>query len=110
MPPATSYTRPTLDAVALLGLEIAQARRERRWTATELAERADIGRTTLWKIERGDPSVAVGTVFEVAVLTGVPLFGVEPSDLAPLVRRSQDRLALLPTRIREPAEPVHDDF
>lgn len=105
----TSYTKTTLHAVKLMGLEIAQARRERRWTAEELAERAGIGRTTLWKIERGDPSVAVGTVFEVAVLVGVPLFEAD-SDLETLVRRRSERLALLPARVREPIEPVHDDF
>lgn len=106
----TSYTRQTLEAVQLFGTEISQARRERRWTSEELAERAGIGRTTLWKIERGDPSVAIGTVFEVATLVGLPLFGVEASDLGALVRSSRDRLSLLPSRVREPSEPVHDDF
>lgn len=110
MPTPTSYTKTTLHAVKLMGLEIAQARRERRWTAEELAERAGIGRTTLWKIERGDPSVAVGTVFEVAVLVGVPLFSADSSDLEALVRRRSERLALLPARVRPPTEPVHDDF
>lgn len=29
---------------------------------------------TIQKIERGDPTVAIGTVFEAATLLGVPLF------------------------------------
>ncbi len=104
------YSRQALEAATLLGLEIAQARRERTWTTTELAERAGISRPTLRKIEQGDPTVALGTVFEVATLVGVPLFGADPSELGTLVRRSRDRLQLLPERVREPAEPVDDDF
>ncbi len=43
-------------------------------TDRDLADRADIDKKTLSKVERGDPTVAIGTVFEVAGLVGVSLF------------------------------------
>ncbi|MDA8359819.1 MAG: helix-turn-helix transcriptional regulator [Actinomycetota bacterium] len=99
-----SFSRPTHHALELFGLEVGRARRRRRWTAVELAERAGISRTTLHKLEVGDPSVAIGTAFEVATLLGIPLFGADRAELPDLVARSRDRLSLLPTRVRQTAE------
>jgi hypothetical protein len=65
---------------------------------------------TLRNVERGTPTVAIGVVFELATLLGVELFGVDPVALPDVVSRGQDRLALLPARVREPREPVDDDF
>lgn len=98
------------DAARLLGLQIAQARRERRWTAADLARRANISPVTLRKVEHGDPSVALGTALEVASLVGVRLFGADGPELADLVARREDRLALLPQRVRVPARAPNDDF
>jgi transcriptional regulator with XRE-family HTH domain len=105
-----TWSKTTRDAVQVLGLDVARARRERRWTAADLAERAGISPVTLRRVERGDPSVAIGTVFELATLVGVRLFGAEPSELAGLVVRGRERLAVLPARVREPAHEVDDDF
>jgi len=110
MPRIRTYSRQTVDAARLLGLEIARARRERRWTINELAERAGISRATVHSVEVGTPSVAIGTVFELATLLGLDLFGAVPSQLPELVARARDRLALLPARVREPAGQVDDDF
>ena len=98
------------DAARVLGLEIARARRAQRRTAADVAERAGITRATLRKIERGDPTVAIGTFFEVATLLGVALFGAEREELARLVARGQDRVALLPARVRQPPATIDDDF
>jgi len=65
---------------------------------------------TLRNVERGTPTVAIGVVLELATLLGVELFGVDPVALPDVVSRSQDRLALLPARVRESREPVDDDF
>ncbi|MBA2317861.1 MAG: helix-turn-helix transcriptional regulator [Euzebyales bacterium] len=54
---------------------MARARRERRWTVAALAERAGISPVTLRKVEKGDPTVALGAAFEVATLLGIHLFG-----------------------------------
>ncbi|WP_420640091.1 helix-turn-helix domain-containing protein [Candidatus Poriferisocius sp.] len=105
-----TYSPYALEAARILGTEVARARRERRWTLRDLAARAGITPTTLSKVERGDPTVGLGTAFEVAALVGVPLFGAEPNSLAEVARRSEERLALLPRRVREPKGPVKDDF
>jgi DNA-binding XRE family transcriptional regulator len=107
-----TFSRQTLDAAEVLGQQVAQARRERRLTLEELAERAGVAPFTVSKVERGDPTVALGTAFEVARLVGVPLFGVEDrTTMAGLVRQGRDRLTLLPARVRTSAGEAPDgDF
>jgi transcriptional regulator with XRE-family HTH domain len=99
-----------LDATHVLGLEIARARRERRWTINELAERAGGSRITVRAAEAGTPTVAIGTMFELATILGIDLYGARPAELPELVSRQRDRLALLPARMRGPATPIDDDF
>ena len=105
-----TYSHQTLDVARVLGLEVAAARRDRRWTIAELAERAGVSPVTVRKVERGDPTVALGTAFEVATIVGIRLLGVGPDELSDRVARSRDRLALLPARVRERSGEVHDDF
>jgi len=105
-----SYHPQVREAATVLGLEVARARRERRWTAVDLAERAGISPVTLRKIERGDPSVALGTVFEVASLLGIPLLSPDRRGLAQLADQATTRLALLPARVRARHTEVRDDF
>lgn len=106
-----NYLTPTTNAARALGLQLAAARRRQRRTAVEIAERAGMTRVTLRRIERGDPSVALGLYFEVATVLSVPLFGREGLALAELVAQGQRDLALLPARVTvdDPAE-VNDDF
>jgi transcriptional regulator with XRE-family HTH domain len=104
------YSPQTIDAVRVLGLEVAHARRARRWTEAQLAERVGISAVTLRNIERGAPTVGIGTVFEAATILGISLFGADRDGLRSMVERSRDRLALLPARVREPIGPVRDDF
>jgi transcriptional regulator with XRE-family HTH domain len=96
--------------VEVLGLEIARARRARRWTQAELAERAGISENTLRSIERGSPTATIGVVFELASLLGIELFGAGPEELPALVAQARDRLALLPSRVRTGSSEVEDDF
>lgn len=65
-----TYSRHTREAVTLLGRLIRLARKERRLSAAELAERAGISRGTLQRIEKGDPKVEIGIMFEAATLVG----------------------------------------
>ena len=44
-----------------MGEQIKLARLRRNISAELVAERAGISRATLWKVEKGDPSVAMGT-------------------------------------------------
>jgi transcriptional regulator with XRE-family HTH domain len=98
------------EAAQLLGAQISVARRERRWSQRDLAERAGITTDTLSKIERGNLGVAVGTVFEVAALVGVPLFYEDRSRLTLDLDRTRARSALLPQTVRKPRREVDDDF
>jgi transcriptional regulator with XRE-family HTH domain len=105
-----SYSPITLQAARLLGAQIAQARRERRWSTTELAERAQITRATLHAVERGEPTVGLGIAFETAAVLGIPLFRESAAELSVDVDRARERLAVLPQRIRRPVGRVNDDF
>lgn len=101
-------TPKTRHAVRILGAQISAARTRRRWTAARLAEQINVSPPTLRKIERGDPSVAIGSVLDAAVAVGVPLFG---SDLDRLAEHIEDRIALLPGRVTPIGdEGLDDDF
>ena len=109
-PQNRTYLRPTRDAAELLGKLIRLGRRERKMTEEDLAGRAGISRRTLQKIERGDPKCEIGLVFEVANLVGVQLFGEEgTSHLRSTLSRVDDKLALLPVRVRR-VVTVDDEF
>lgn len=103
-------SRQSAEATRLLGALIAQGRRERRWTSAELAERAGVSRATVSKAEHGDPSVRIGVVFELATLVGVPLFDMSNERLSSELRRNDDRLTLMPQRIRPSTKKVADEF
>lgn len=105
-----AYSPYSLDAAGLLGERIRIARRGRRWSQEQLAERTGITPGTLIKIERGDPSVRLGTAFEAAALVGVPLFHEDRSRLALDLDRARARSALLPQRVRSRGEAVKDEF
>src|ERR1700758_5467235 len=110
MPISHTFSRQTLAAAKVLGLEIARARRAHRWTTSELAERAGISVVTLRNIERGVPTVALGIVFEVATLVGLDLFGEDAAGLDRRVQSGREHLELLPARVRDRWRPVRDDF
>ena len=103
------YSRYTLEALRLLGEQTRLGRRARRWTQSGLAERAGISRATVVKAERGDPSVAIGTAFELAALAGATLFQPDRERLSMDLDRTQARSALLPKRIVS-GDDEDDDF
>lgn len=103
------YSPYAADAARLLGAQIRLARRERRWSQEDLAERAGINIRTVYKIEHGDLSVRLGSAFEVAALLGVPLFHAEHPRLSADLDRVQARSALLPRPTRSTGT-ARDDF
>jgi len=108
-----TYMPATQHALSALGAQIAIRRRELRWTAAELAGRIGVTPQLITRIEHGAPGTAVGTVFEAAVVCGVPLFGVDPAErgaLASVAEQERNRLALLPARARRKSVAVDDDF
>ena len=54
-----------------LGENIKLARKRRKLTSAQVAERADIARSTLYQIEKGNPKVAMGAYFNVLKTFGL---------------------------------------
>lgn len=93
---------PVLRILRKLGSDIRDARLRRRIRAVTLAERALISRTTLHRIERGDPGVSMGNYSTVLFVLGLH------DGISDLADRSRDVLGLdlleerLPRRVRVP--------
>ena len=85
-------------------------RRERGWTAAELAERLGVSVQTLRRLEHGSPTVAIGLVLDAALLCGVELFSTPPDQLDRLARDARTRVALVPARARRTPVAIDDDF
>ena len=47
------------------------ARRRRQFSSEQVAERANISRSTLWLVEKGDAGVAMGTYLQVLFVLGL---------------------------------------
>lgn len=106
-----TYSRVAQLVAELLGKRIRASRKEQRMPERELAERAGISRSTLRKIERGDMRVELGVTLEAALLLGVPLMGADDPALLRTERAwLDDRLALLPQRIRLQEPELVSDF
>ena len=73
-----------------MGGNIKLARLRRKLSTEQVAERAGIGRMTLYKIEQGNPSVALGNYIQVLFIIGLQddLAQVAAND--PLGRKLQD--------------------
>jgi len=54
-----------------VGENIRLARKRRKLTTTQVAERASIDRSTLYRIERGNPRVSFGAYFNVLRVLGL---------------------------------------
>lgn len=52
----------TLRGIAKLGRDLSRARRARRISTTEMAARMGVGRSTLHRLEHGDPGVSLNTL------------------------------------------------
>lgn len=105
-----TYSRYSRDTATLLGGLIRTARKERRLTVQEVADRAGISRGLLQRIERGDLKCEIGAVFEVATIVGVKLFDADESSITRHIRQTEDKLALLPKSIRKTTRVADDDF
>jgi hypothetical protein len=91
---------PVRRALRKLGRDLRDARRRRRIPVAIAADRASISRTTLGKLERGDPGVSMGTYATVLFVMGMT------DRLADLADARSDAVGLqleeenLPERIR----------
>ncbi len=104
MKSAANHTMPRVarESLAKLGEDIAVARKKRRISTVSMAERAFISRGTLYKLERGDPSVSMGMYATVLAILGLA------EGLGNVADRRDDTLGLdveedrLPRRIAYP--------
>jgi transcriptional regulator with XRE-family HTH domain len=62
---------PIIKALQKLGQDISDARRRRRITTQLMAERAGLSRSTIGKIERGDPTASMGSYGSVLFVLGM---------------------------------------
>ncbi len=95
-----SIPLPATHALRKLGRDLALARRKRGISTSDMASRLFVSRDTLWRLERGNPTVAIGTL-------ATAVFILQLHDrLANLAAPASDELALsmderrLPERIR----------
>ena len=100
MSSTTTMPLPAVHALRKLGRDIALDRRKRGLSTADMAGRLFVSRDTLWRLERGDPTVSVGTLVTAT-------FVLQLHDrLADLAAPASDALALslderrLPQRIR----------
>ena len=102
MTKTSSAPLPAAHALRKLGRDLALARRKRGISTSDMAARLFVSRDTLWRMERGDPTVALGTL-----ATAIFVLGLHDR-LANLAAPASDELALnlderrLPQRIRRP--------
>ncbi len=100
----------TSEALRLLAASIKTHRLHRRWSIEELARRVGVSHPTIIKVERADPTVAIGTMLEAATLVGVTLFDADPVVRARHHDRLSTELKLLPQAGRAPSAEADDDF
>jgi transcriptional regulator with XRE-family HTH domain len=98
----TNLPIPVISALQKLGQDINNARRRRRITAQLMAERAGLSRSTIRKIEKGDPTTSMGSYGTVLFVLGMEkrLSDLVDSMHDSLGRRLEDEN--LPQRIRIP--------
>jgi len=103
-------SKVTTSTVSYLGKLIKLARKERGISQSELMERVGIGsRVTIKKIEDGDTSVAIGSVFECCFVLGIPILGGESHNISNLSSMLGYMNILLPKSIPNRTE-LFDDF
>ena len=100
----------TLSVLKTLGAMIKAARLERSMSQAELSQRLGVSRHTVITLEKGDPKVSVGTVFEAATIVGIPLLAEDQHALNRLATTVANLASVLPERGRRKKVAVRDDF
>jgi DNA-binding XRE family transcriptional regulator len=93
-----------------LGAMIKAARIERHMSQAELGERVGVSRYTISFLEKGNPNVAIGTVFEAATVVGIPLMGNDPRQLTKVSQSNANLVQILPSKGVNKKVELDDDF
>lgn len=99
---AVTLPMPVRRALRKLGRDIRDARIRRRIPVAVAAERASIGRSTLSRLEKGDPTVALGNYATVLFVLGLIDRLGELADARNDITGLQLEEERLPKRIRTP--------
>jgi hypothetical protein len=97
---------PTRRALAKLGQDLVTARRKRRFTVAMMVERMGVATNTYRRVEKGDPTVAMGAYAMALFVLGLG------SALGDLVDPKRDEVGLLldeerlPKRVRLKKTPT----
>jgi transcriptional regulator with XRE-family HTH domain len=85
-------------SLEILGENLKLARLRRKYSAEQVAERANIGRSTVWLIEKGVPSVSMGAYLQVLFVLGLDEDITEVASKDPLGRKLQDAALFVSAR------------
>ena len=96
-----------LKILHALGENIQLSRLRRKLSTEQVAERAGIGRKTLYKIERGSPSVAMGSYLQVLFVLGLQNDLDETAASDPLGRKLQDAGIAIKKRAPKAKKMIH---
>ncbi len=100
----SSIPFPARRTLARLGRDLSVARRKRRISVSDMASRLFVSRDTVWRLEKGDPGVSIGTLATAAFILQ------KHEELAHLFSAGQDSIGLdldeerLPKRITRKSE------
>lgn len=98
------------ESLALFSALIKSRRIGGQITESELASRTGISTEVLERIERADPTCAIGFYFAVAEDLKIHLFEDDQTKLAWRLFNVQQRIALLPKVDIQTKEQANDDF
>ena len=93
---------PVQKALRQLGKDISDARRRRRIAVKLMSERAGFSRITLSKIEKGDPSVSMGSYASALFVLGMSDHLAQVADASHDIVGRELEDESLPQRIRSP--------
>ncbi len=103
-------SKQTTIVLKTLGNLIKAARIERHFSQVDLGERVGVSRYTISTLEKGDPSVAIGTVFEAAIVVGIPLMGNDPRKITHLSQAIANLVQILPSKGVSKKVELDDNF
>ncbi len=90
------------EAVKILsefGGNLKLARLRRKLSTQQFSERANVPRSTLWRIENGSPSVAIGTYIQVLFVLGLEKDILKVAADDTLGRKLQDAKLIVKNRV-----------
>jgi len=86
-------------ALSQLGENIKLARLRRKLTVAQVAERADVSSMTVWHVEKGLPTVAMGIYYKILLVLGLEQDILKIAADDSLGRKLQDADLMAKTRV-----------